>query len=95
MTARFGNLLTPDIERERAERLLLGDHLGAARREMPRLAADARRLTEARLDLREHTSLGEREIGDLSPALRDDPGLLFDETKLLRERTEFSTPSTS
>jgi soluble lytic murein transglycosylase len=88
VTARFGNLLTPEVERTRVERLLLGNHLGAARQELPRLAADTRRLAQARLDLREHPSFGEREIGDLPPALRDDPGLLFDETQLLRERNQ-------
>lgn len=90
LIGRHADLLTPDVDLQRAERLLFSDHLSAARHELARLSPEARRLVQARLDLREHPSLGEREIADLPAALRDDPGLLADELKLYRERNEFS-----
>lgn len=90
VVARHGDILTPDVDRERVERLLIRNHIGATRHELERLPPEIRRLVQARLDLREHPSLGEREIADLPPALRDDPGLLFDELPLLRQRNELA-----
>jgi soluble lytic murein transglycosylase len=83
-------VLTPDADRERLERLLAHDELAAARREIARVDADMQRLTSTRLMLRVDPARGEQELDELPPTLRADPGLMFDQAHLLRERNDIA-----
>ncbi|HUO92325.1 MAG TPA: transglycosylase SLT domain-containing protein [Rhizomicrobium sp.] len=83
---RDGAYLTPDADRERLSRLLARNDLTAARREMSRVPEDAQRIGEARLALRTHPASGERMLADLPQTYRDDPGIVFDRAKLLRQQ---------
>ncbi|MGH6878617.1 MAG: transglycosylase SLT domain-containing protein [Rhizomicrobium sp.] len=86
--AQHGDALTPETDRERLERLLAHNDVGAARREMTRLGTQVQELAEARLALRMDPVRGEEEADALPLPLRDDPGLLFDEAHALRERDD-------
>jgi soluble lytic murein transglycosylase len=82
-----GDLLTPEIDRVRLEHLLWRNDTQAVRRELARVPADAQRVAEARLMLRTNTTSGERLIADLPDSLKSDPGIVFDRTHLLRQRS--------
>jgi len=88
--SRHGDVLTPDIDRQRLERLFAENDLIAARHEMARLSSDVQRLAEARLSLRTNPELGEREARALPPPLGDDPGLLFDQARAFRQRNDLA-----
>jgi soluble lytic murein transglycosylase len=89
--AQHGDALTADADRRRLERLLAHNDLTAARREIARVDAEIQRLAQTRIELRSDPARGERAMADLSPSLRDDPGLLFDEAHLLRQRNDVAT----
>ncbi len=86
-----GDVLTPDADRERLERLFAHNDLSAARREIARVSAEIQRLAETRIELHTNPSRGEEDIAELPPSLRDDPGLLFDEAHVLRQRNDITT----
>ncbi len=82
--AQHGNVLTPDADRERLEHLLAQNDLAAARRQMVRVGTAMQRLAETRILLRSDPARGEYEAAALPSDLRDDPGLLFDQARVLR-----------
>ncbi|HEX3431434.1 MAG TPA: lytic transglycosylase domain-containing protein [Rhizomicrobium sp.] len=88
VVARHGNLLTEDVWRQRLERLFARNELSSVRHDMPRLPGELQRYAHARLDLRGRPDLGEREVAALSPPLRDDPGIIFDQIDLLRQKND-------
>jgi peptidoglycan lytic transglycosylase len=83
---RHGDVLTPDVDRERLNRLLWNNDLSAARRELSRVPSDTQQLAQARLSLRTSPSQGAQLVGGLSPSQQDDPGLIFDRARLLRQQ---------
>jgi soluble lytic murein transglycosylase len=83
---RDGSYITADWDRERLQRLLSRNDTTAARREMSRVPADAQRVAEARLALRTSPASGERMMAELPESYRNDPGIVFDRTKLLRQQ---------
>jgi soluble lytic murein transglycosylase len=83
---RDGPLLTPEVDRERLERLLTRNDVSGARREISRVGAEAQRVGEARLALRTSPTSGERMLAELPETSRDDPGIVFDRTRLLRQQ---------
>ncbi|HTW36458.1 MAG TPA: lytic transglycosylase domain-containing protein [Rhizomicrobium sp.] len=83
---RDGAYITPDWDRERLRRLLSRNDVTAARREMSRVSPEAQRVAEARLALRTSPTSGERMLADLPDTYRDDPGVVFDSAKLLRQQ---------
>ena len=85
---RDGAYLTPDIDRERMERLIARNDLSGARREMSRVTSSDQRIADARLALRSNPASGERLVADLPDMARDDPGLIFDRTRLARQKLE-------
>ncbi len=85
ITQRHGDILTPDVDRERLDHLLWHNDVTAARRELARVDGDARRIAEARMELRSSPASGERLVENLPDASRNDPGLLFDRARLLRQ----------
>ena len=90
MVAQHADVLTPDAERERLERLFAHNDIAAARREIARAGSELQVLANTRLALRSDPVRGERELANLPTALRDDPGILFDEAHLLRQRNDIA-----
>ena len=84
---RHGDILTPDVDRARLDRLLFNNDLSAARREMSRVPSDAQQLAEARLVLHVNPYQGMQVVDALPANLQNDPGLLFDRAKLLRQQS--------
>jgi soluble lytic murein transglycosylase len=83
---RHGDILTPDVDGKRLEHLLFRNDTAGARRELSRVTAEAQRVAEARMALRSNPASGERLLDSLPGSERDDPGVLFDQAHLLRQR---------
>jgi soluble lytic murein transglycosylase len=83
---RHGDVLTPEVDRARLNRLLFKDEITAAKREMARVPADAQQTAQARLALRGNPWRGMDAVNALPPALQNDPGVLFDRAKMLRQQ---------
>lgn len=83
---REGSYLTPDVDAQRLNRLLWANDSASARREISRVGADDQRVGEARLALRSNPESGQRMVANLPASLQNDPGLLFDRTRALRQR---------
>ena len=81
---RHGDILTPDVDRKRLDRLLWRNDLTAARREMSRVQADTQRIAEVRMELKTNPRAGARMIDALPQPFKNDPGLIFDEARMLR-----------
>ena len=79
-----GDILTPDVDRQRLDHLLWRNDLTAARREMSRVQADSQRVAQVRMALRTNPRAGEQMIDALPQTLRNDPGLIFDQARMLR-----------
>jgi soluble lytic murein transglycosylase len=91
IVAQHGDVLTPDAERERLEHLFAHNDMTSARREMARVSSELQRLADTRLALRSDPVRGEQELADLPTTLRDDPGILFDQAHLLRQRNDIAS----
>ena len=83
---RHGDILTPDVDRQRLDRLLFDNDLSGARRQMARVPADAQQLAQVRLVLHVNPYQGSQLANALPPSLQNDPGLLFDRAKMLRQQ---------
>jgi len=90
MVAQHSDVLTPEAERERLEYLFARNDIAAARREIARAGSELQQLADTRLTLREDPVRGEQELASLPITLRDDPGILFDQAHLLRERNDIA-----
>jgi soluble lytic murein transglycosylase len=91
VVAQHSDALTPEAERERLERLFAHNDLAAARREIARVDSEQQRLANTKLTLRIDPARGTRELENLPSTLRDDPGLLFDQAHLLRQRNDLAS----
>jgi soluble lytic murein transglycosylase len=80
---RHGDILTPDVDRERLNHLIWRDDIPAARREMSRVSTEAQQVAQVRMALRTNPGAGERMISDLPASLRNNPGVLFDQARSL------------
>ncbi len=83
---RFGGILTPDVERQRVDRLLWRGETTAAKRALPRLDADDAQLARARIALQTGAGNGLALADQLSPSQRNNPGLVFDRARTLRRQ---------
>lgn len=83
---RHGDILTPDVDRARLNRLLFNNDVTAARRELARVPPDTQQVAQVRLTLRDNPWRGRDVIAQLPPQLQSDPGLLFDRAKVLRQQ---------
>jgi soluble lytic murein transglycosylase len=90
MVAQHPDVLTPDADRERLERLFARNDIAGARREIARVGSELQRLADTRLTLRADPSRGEQELAALPATLRNDPGILFDQAHLLRQRNDIA-----
>lgn len=85
LRAQHANLLTEDSWRQRLDRLFARNELAVVRRDLPQLSLQLQRFADARLQLRSYSVLARNQIAALPPALRDDPGVLWDQVALLRQ----------
>jgi soluble lytic murein transglycosylase len=90
VVAQHSDALTPDAERERLERLFAHNDIASARREIARVSSEQQRLADTRLTLRTDPARGQQELANLPTTLRDDPGILFDQAHLLRQRNDIA-----
>jgi len=86
--ASFGTNLRPQDHWARLDRLLWERESEAARRELKRVDAEHRLLGEARLKLIDGASDARAAIQKVPAALKNDPGLLYDQVRLLRVRDD-------
>lgn len=86
--AQHRDLLTEEAWRQRLERLFARNELYIVRRNLARLSPELQRFADARLELRRNAELGERDIAALPVPLRDDPGVLWDELEILRQKND-------
>lgn len=93
LIAQHGSLLSEDVWRQRLDRLFARNELYVVRRDVPRLPASLQRFADVRLQLRSYPALGLREIAELPPSLRDDPGILWDRIALLRQENDIAAVS--
>ncbi|HSC60688.1 MAG TPA: lytic transglycosylase domain-containing protein [Rhizomicrobium sp.] len=84
--ARHGDILTPDIDAQRINRLLLRNEVTAARRELSRLSSDQQQIAQVRLQLKNDPASGLRAADSVSAP--NDPGLLFDKVRAFRRQNE-------
>ena len=82
----FGRYLRAEDHWQRLDRLLWDKQDGPARRMLLRVDAGHRRLAQARLALQDDGANPEAALADVPPALRDDPGLIYDRVRWRRMR---------
>ena len=81
---RHGDILTPDVDRKRLDHLLWRNDLTAARREMSRVQADTQRVAQVRMALKTNPRAGAQMIDALPQPFKNDPGIIFDQARMLR-----------
>jgi soluble lytic murein transglycosylase len=82
----FGQRFSAADHAARTDRLLWDGNVEAARRMLPRLSDDARRLAEARIALATNVAGAEKLVAGLPAHLRDDGGLNYDRLRWQRKR---------
>ena len=85
---RHADILTPESERARFNRLIFQGQISAAQREMARLPADAQPVANVRLGLARDVNQGLRLIATLPANRQYDPGLMWDRFELARKRSD-------
>lgn len=90
---QYGQLLTPADDAARLDRLLWRGQSDPVKRQMARVDPTRRALAEARLRYQSGAVLSgpqgtEAALQKLSPALRNDPGLLYDRVKQARKAND-------
>jgi soluble lytic murein transglycosylase len=84
--AHHSAVLRPEDHAQRTDRLLWAGQSDAARRMLGILAADYRRLAEARLALAAQAANAEALAGRVPARLRSDPGLIFEQLRWRRKK---------
>lgn len=84
--AEFGQRFSNADNAARADRLLWDGNIEAARRMLPRLDSDARRLVETRIALANNVAGAEKLVAGLPAQLREDGGLAYDRLRWQRKR---------
>jgi soluble lytic murein transglycosylase len=86
MLARFGDVLTGEDHVRRADVLLYGKELGAARDMLALLPADQQQAARARLALRSDARDATDQVATLPPSLAQSPGVAFERAAFLRRK---------
>ena len=87
---RDGAILTPDSDRERLTHLLVRGDIEGARHEVARLNGDDQRLADAAIALKTNPIAGTRLVDSLPPTSLNDPIILLDHSRLLRQRNDIA-----
>ncbi|HTQ14717.1 MAG TPA: lytic transglycosylase domain-containing protein [Rhizomicrobium sp.] len=80
-----GAYFTAEDDAKRLNRLLAANQVTDARRQISRVTADAQRVGQVRLALRASPDAGRKMVASLPASLQNDPGLLFDRTRAMRQ----------
>ncbi|MGH6870520.1 MAG: transglycosylase SLT domain-containing protein [Rhizomicrobium sp.] len=80
-----GGFLTPEDDARRLSRLLSANQVTDAKRELSRVGADDQRVGQVRIALRTTPDAGRKMVANLPASLQNDPGLLFDRTRAMRQ----------
>lgn len=86
MRARFGAYLTAEDHLRRADVLLYGQQGPAARDMVASLPEDYRPIADARIALRSNSATGNDLIANMTPAQRQDPGLIYEQAAYFQRR---------
>ncbi len=89
LLARFAATLRPEDHWNRLERLLWDGQTDAARRLLPLVSADDRKLAEARLALAADAPKAGTLVAEVPEKLRADPGLAFEEARWWRKKDNY------
>jgi len=89
LLARYGWLLRPQDQQQRLERLLWDGQDAAARRMLPLVSADDRKLAEARLAVAADAKDAGSLVAHLPAQFRTDPGLAYDEAVWWHKQGKF------
>lgn len=84
--ARYADVLRPEDDALRLDRLLWAGQNSAARREMPRAPEEWQRLAEARLAFAELSDNAEALLARVPEKLRSDPGIVFARVRWYRRK---------
>jgi soluble lytic murein transglycosylase len=84
--ARYPDVLRPEDDALRLDRLLWAGQNSAARREMPRAPEEWQRLAEARLAFAELSDNAESLLARVPESLRNDPGLVLERVRWYRRK---------
>jgi soluble lytic murein transglycosylase len=84
---RDGAYITPDEDAARLDFLLATNDMAGARRELSRVSDRARRVALVRFALRSSPASGARDLDALPDELQTEPGIVFDQARLLRQRS--------
>ncbi|ABS64468.1 Lytic transglycosylase catalytic [Parvibaculum lavamentivorans DS-1] len=82
----FGKYLTADAQQSRLARLLWEQRTGDAQTTAALMGAEVRALADARIQLISGSSKAQAALSQVPPALRADPGLLYDQVRYERRR---------
>lgn len=89
LIARFATILRPEDHWQRLDRLLWDGQSDAARRLLPLVSADERKLVEARLALAGDAAKAGTLVAEVPEKLRSDPGLAFEEARWWRKKNNY------
>jgi len=84
LLGRFGNVITPDDNRLRFDRLLWANQTTAATRLLPRLPAEAMPLANTRLAFRNGSANANALLAALPAEAQNDPGLILDRVNAMK-----------
>ncbi|WP_166430605.1 lytic transglycosylase domain-containing protein [Polymorphobacter arshaanensis] len=84
LLARFGNVITPDDNRLRFDRLLWANQTSAATRLLPRMPAASQPLANTRLAFRSGNPGAEAMLAALPADQQNDPGLILDRVNAMK-----------
>jgi soluble lytic murein transglycosylase len=87
--ARYGHLLTPELHRQRLDRLIWERQLGAAQRQARRVDQGHRALAHARIRLARMQPGVDGAIAGVPEDLRDHPGLVFERARWRQRKGRF------
>jgi soluble lytic murein transglycosylase len=94
LLARYGALLRPEDHEKRLDRLLWNGEDDAARRTLPLVSIDRRKLAEARLAVAADAKNAGDLVAHLPAALRADPGLAYDQAVWWHKKGRFDYAAT-
>jgi soluble lytic murein transglycosylase len=84
-----GDILTPDVDRQRLDSLLWRDDTGSAQRQLPRVTDEVKAMANARLASRRGYAAGQAAVAGLSVYGQGDAGVQFDLARAARRGSQF------
>jgi soluble lytic murein transglycosylase len=86
IVAAHGDILGPDVQKQRLDYLLAHDDIGGARRQVARVSVDVQRLGNARLQIKQNPDNVRSVLATLPVSQQADSEFIFDVARALRRR---------